>query len=200
MWWYGLHTSSQACCRQCCVHAPAPSLPSLLRCSSALLEARVPAVEIQTSSCIPLEEIRPAVCSCASVLVFAVLSREQMKDKAGSGQWSVFLFCSCQEHLLKPVNISPQKSWRNKEFVWIVISRASSLFLLHDWVCFYRKNLSCYESLWLKSRILLSDAFFLKRWCCSWYLSSLGRKKQIEKSSGSSFFSRNTWNFHSSLF
>lgn len=48
----------------------------LLSCSSALLKARVTAVWMQTSSCIPIEKIRRAVCSCASVLLFPVLSRD----------------------------------------------------------------------------------------------------------------------------
>lgn len=79
-----------------------------------------------------------------------------------------------------------------KGIVWIVIARASSLFLLHDWVCFYRKNLCCYESLWLKSRILLSDAFCLKRWCCSWYLSSLRKKKNKLKNHQTAHSSQET--------
>lgn len=61
----------------------------------------------------------------------------------------------------EPANISPPKWGREDSFAFI--TKAFSLLLLHECICFSRKALCCYDSFWLKRRALLSAAFCLKR-------------------------------------
>lgn len=88
-----------------------------------------------------------------------------MNDKAGSGQWSVsldFFFRSCQEHLLEPANISPQKSWRTKDlFELLLLELLARSYFMIEFV-FIRRIFAVMSHSGLKAGFCFQMPFALK--------------------------------------